>query len=76
MVDAAAMPLGLRVMAALGLVIGLVGLPLLLRPEASRARLGLQDTPQMAYILRIVGTMLAALGLILGMFATVYWKAA
>ena len=70
------MPLGLLVMALLGLSAGALGLPVLLRPDAVRARLGLKNTPQMTYILRIVGTMLAALGLILIVFATTFWKAA
>ena len=70
------MPLGLFVMALLGLTAGALGLPVLLRPDAVRARLGLKNTPQMTYILRIVGTMLAALGLILIVFATTFWKAA
>ena len=69
-------PLGLFVMALLGLTAGALGLPVLLRPDAVRARLGLKNTPQMTYILRIVGTMLAALGLILIVFATTFWKAA
>ena len=69
-------PLGLLVMALLGLTAGALGLPVLVRPDAARARLGLKDSPQMTYILRIVGTMLAALGLILIVFATTFWRAA
>lgn len=69
------MPLSLKVMALLGVLFGLLGLPTLLRPAALRGWLGLKNTPQMAYILRIVGTMLVAMGLILLVFSTVYWKA-
>ena len=70
------MPLSLQIMGGLGLLAAAMGLPTLLRPAAVRAALGLKDSPQMVYILRMVGTMLAALGLILIVFATVYWKAA
>ena len=70
------MPLSLRIMALLGVVIGGIGLPVLLRPQATRALLGLKDSPQMAYILRIVGTMLTALGLVLIVFAITFWKTA
>lgn len=69
------MPLGLKVMTGLGLLAGALGLPALLRPAAVRALLGLRASPQMVYVLRIVGTMLAALGLILIVFATSYWLA-
>ncbi|WP_442678513.1 hypothetical protein ACSBM8_13420 [Sphingomonas sp. ASY06-1R] len=70
------MPLSLRIMAMLGLLFGLMGLPVLLRPAATRTLLGLKNTPQMVYILRIVGTMLAALGLVLIVFALTFWKTA
>ncbi|HWI87037.1 MAG TPA: hypothetical protein VNT42_12045 [Sphingomonas sp.] len=70
------MPPGLRVMALLGILIGGIGLPVLLVPGAVRARLGLKNTPPMIYILRILGTMLVALGLILIVFAMVFWKTA
>jgi len=70
------MPLSLRIMAILGLLFGLLGLTLLLRPAATRALLGLENSPQMVYILRIVGTMLAALGLVLIVFALTFWKTA
>ena len=63
----------LLVMDALGALGLLVGLPALLDPDEVRARLGIAESPQMVYILRIVGTMLAALGLILFVFATTYW---
>ena len=69
------MPLSLQIMGGLGLLAAALGLPVLLRPAATRAVLGLKDSPQMVYILRIVGTMLAALGLILIVFSTAYWKA-
>jgi hypothetical protein len=68
------MPLSLRIMALLGLFIGAIGLPVLLRPQATRALLGLKNSPQMTYILRIVGTMLTALGLVLLVFAITFWK--
>ena len=68
------MPLGLKIMALLGVLAGLLGLPVLLRPAATRGLLGLQNSPQMAYILRITGTMLAALGLILIVFAFAFWR--
>ena len=70
------MPLALQVMGLLGLLCLLLGLPVLLRPDAVRRALGFRDAPQMAYILRITGTMLTALGLILLVFALSYWKAA
>ncbi len=70
------MTLSLLVMVALGLLAGIVGLPMLTNPAATRRRWGLTDTPQMTYILRITGTMLAALGLILFVFAATYWRAA
>ena len=70
------MPLSLQIMGLLGLLAGTLGLPLLLRPDGARRALGLKDSAQMAYILRIGGTMLAALGLILIVFAVTFWKAA
>lgn len=69
------MPLGLQVMALLGAVVGALGLPVLIRPAATRRRLGLKDSGQTTYILRIAGTMLTALGLILVVFAITFWKA-
>ena len=68
------MPLHLQIMALLGTVAGGLGLPVLLRPEGARRALGLKNTPQMTYILRITGTMLAALGLILITFAVTFWS--
>lgn len=68
------MPLHLQLMALLGIVAGGLGLPVLLRPEGTRHALGLKNTPQMTYILRITGTMLAALGLILVVFAVTFWS--
>jgi hypothetical protein len=70
------MPLNLQIMALLGLVAGAIGLPVLVRPDAARRLLGLKDSGQMTYILRIAGTMLTALGLILLVFAFTFWKAA
>lgn len=70
------MPLDLQIMALLGLAAGALGLPVLVRPGAARRLLGLKDSGQMTYILRIAGTMLAALGLILVVFAITFWKAA
>ena len=70
------MPLSLRIMALIGLFFGIAGLPVLLRPAATRNVLGLKNTPQMVYILRIVGTMLATLGLVLIVFAITFWKTA
>ncbi len=70
------MPLSLQIMGGLGLLAAVLGLPTLLRPAATRGLLGLKNSPQMVYILRMAGTMLTALGLILIVFATVYWKAA
>ena len=69
------MPLNLQIMALLGLVAGALGLPVLIRPGAARRLLGLEDSGQMTYILRITGTMLTALGLILVVFAITFWKA-
>lgn len=74
--DAPAMPLSLRIMALLGLLFGAIGLPVLLRPATTRALLGLKNSPQMVYILRIVGTMVTALGLVLLVFAITFWKTA
>ena len=68
------MPLALRIMSLLGVAIAGAGAPVLLRPEWVRATFGLRASPQMTYILRIVGTMLASLGLILIVFAGVYWR--
>ena len=69
------MPLNLQIMALLGLIVGALGLPVLARPDKVRVALGLKNTPQMTYILRITGTMLAALGMILIVFAVTFWKA-
>ena len=71
----APMPLSLQIMGLLGLLAAALGLPLLLRPDGARSLLGLKNSAQMAYILRIGGTMLAALGLILIVFAITFWKA-
>jgi len=70
-----AVPLSLQIMGLLGLLAAALGLPLLLRPDGARRLLGLKDSAQMVYILRIGGTMLAALGLILIVFAVTFWKA-
>jgi uncharacterized protein YjeT (DUF2065 family) len=72
----AVMPLSLQVMAALGLLAGLLGLPLLVTPAFGRRLLRMEDTPQAAYVLRIAGAMLASLGLILIVFAFAYAAAA
>ena len=72
---AAPMPLSLQIMGLLGLLAAALGVPLLVRPDRTRSLLGLKESPQIAYILRIGGTMLAALGLILIVFATTFWKA-
>ena len=69
------MPLALRIMAALGVLAGMIGLPMLLRPGEVRRTFGWRETPQLVYILRIVGTMFAAMGLILLTFAFAYWRA-
>lgn len=69
------MPLDLQIMALLGMIAGVIGLPTLIRPAAARRLLGLKDSGQMTYILRIAGTMLTALGLILIVFAFTFWKA-
>jgi hypothetical protein len=66
------MPISLWVMLLLGLAAGATGLPVLLRGPAVRRRLGLRDAPETIYLLRIVGAMLSALGLILITFALVY----
>ena len=73
---ARAVPLDLQLMALLGLLAGALGLPVLIRPDAARRLLGLKDSGQITYILRIGGTMLTALGLILLVFALTFWKAA
>jgi hypothetical protein len=69
------MTLSLLVMAALGALALFVGVPMLLQPALVRRRWGLKDTPQLAYILRIVGAMFTALGLTLFTFAATYWRA-
>ena len=69
------MPLSLRIMEWLGVVSAVIGLPLLLAPERVRTSFGWAPTPQLSYILRLCGTMFAAMGLILIMFANVYWRA-
>ena len=69
------MPPWLRVMSLLGVAVAVAGLPLLLAPGFVRATFGLRPTPQMVYVLRIVGTMLASLGLILLVFAWTYQAA-
>ena len=68
-------PLNLQIMGLLGLIVAALGLPVLARPDKVRVALGLKNTPQMTYILRITGTMLAALGLILIVFAAAFWSA-
>ena len=70
------MTVSLIIMVALGALASLLGLPLLLDPATVRYHLALRNTPQMVYILRIVGTMLAALGLILFVFAATWWHTA
>jgi uncharacterized protein YjeT (DUF2065 family) len=61
--------LSFAIMTTLGLVTGTMGMPMLLAPALARRLLRLPDQQQSAYILRIVGTMLAALGAILIVFA-------
>ena len=51
---------------------GLVGLLLLRAPGRGRRLLRLPDTDASAYILRMTGAMLAALGLFLGGFAVMF----
>lgn len=68
------MPLSLRIMAGLGVLSGLLGLAILFAPATMRRLAALRDTPQMVYVQRIVGTMLAALGLILIVFSTAFWR--
>lgn len=63
-------------MALLGVLFGLFGSQILFRPRIVRGVLGLTDSPEMVYIMRIVGTMLTALGLVLIVFALTFWKAA
>lgn len=67
------MPLSLRIMEWLGLLFLVAGLPGLIVPGFVRATFSLQATPHMAYVLRIVGVMLASLGLVLIVFARSYW---
>ena len=69
------MPLALRIMDLLGVALLVVGLPLLLAPGFVRSSFRLRATPQMAYVLRICGTMIASLGLVLMVFARSYWAA-
>jgi hypothetical protein len=66
------MTLSLQIMAGLGVLAGAVGLPILLAPRFVRALFGWRPTPQLPVILRIVGAMLASLGLILLVFAFAY----
>ena len=61
-------------MALLGIVAAVAGLPVLLAPATVRTTFALRATPQMTYVLRIVGTMLLMLGLTLLLFAFVFWQ--
>jgi uncharacterized protein YjeT (DUF2065 family) len=58
--------------AGIGAAAGIAGLGLLLRPRAAGRLLGLAEGEPTSYILRIAGMMLAALGLFLTGFATVF----
>ena len=69
------MPPWLRLMSLLGILAAGAGMPLLVTPATVRATFGLRATPEIAYILRIVGAMLAALALIMFAFALAYWRA-
>jgi hypothetical protein len=71
----APMPVSQWIMLALGLGFGALGLPVLLRGDGVRRLLGLRDAPETTYVLRIVGAMLSALGLILIVFALAYASA-
>ncbi len=62
-------------MSLLGILAATAGVPLLVTPATVRATFGLRSTPEIAYVLRIVGAMLATLGLILFAFAFAYWRA-
>lgn len=66
------MSIGLFVMALVGAVVGAVGWPLLTQPARVRRRMGWAATPQSTYILRIAGTILTVLGLVLIVFALSY----
>ncbi|MET0308768.1 MAG: hypothetical protein ABW023_08685 [Sphingomonas sp.] len=58
--------------AGIGAAAGAIGLGLLLRPRAAGRLLRLAPGEPATYILRIAGMMLAALGLFLAGFATVF----
>jgi hypothetical protein len=67
------MPLSLRIMEWLGLLFLVAGAPMLFAPGFVRATFSLRASPQMVYVLRIVGVMVASLGLVLIVFARSYW---
>ncbi|UZK64818.1 hypothetical protein [Sphingomonas sp. M1-B02] len=65
------MRLDLAIMAGVATAAGAAGLTLLVKPAAARALLSVPEGEPALYALRIAGMMLAALGLMLGSFATV-----
>jgi len=67
------MPLSLRIMEWLGVLFLVAGMTALFAPGFVRATFALRSTPQMVYVLRIVGVMLASLGLVLIVFARSFW---
>ena len=69
------MPWSLRIMELLGVALLVAGGPVLVAPAFVRRTLGLPPTAQLAYVLRIVGTVVASLGLVLIVFARVFWSA-
>lgn len=63
---------GLLVMGGVAAVSGACGLTLLLRPAVGRRLLGIGESAEATYALRIVGMMATALGLFLGGFAAMF----
>jgi len=63
---------GLVIMLGIAVAAEAGGLTLLFRPSAGRRLLGVAESEQATYGLRIAGMMLAALGLFLGGFATIF----
>lgn len=62
----------MAIMISIAAVSGSIGLTTLVRPAAARYVLGIADSEQATYALRIGGMMLFALGLFLGGFATIF----
>lgn len=69
------MTTGILIQGLVGLLLGLVGLVLLLRPGVARALVRVRPGEANRYVLRIIGAMSFAAGLFLGGFAAAYYVA-